>query len=76
MTREIELTKDEELIFQNYTKTQPCVVEDIPDAHNAFLIVGNQQFCITREPYDTEEEAQWFCVMLAKAIGKIVREMK
>jgi hypothetical protein len=55
-------------IVRKYTRIRACVVQDIPDAHQAFLTVGNQHFCITREPCDSAQEASWFCLMVAKAL--------
>lgn len=61
-------------IMEKYTRVSPCVVEGEPDAHNAFLVVDNQSFCITSLACDTKEEASWMCWMLAKALEKIKYE--
>lgn len=52
----------------------PCVVEDSPDAHNVFLQVTNQRFCVTPYACDTKEDAEWTRDMLVTALWKIVED--
>lgn len=68
---------DEEMdIIARYTKRQPCIVENAPDAQTVWLVVGGQSFCINTIPCDTIEEANWTRHMLAKALLKIVHQAK
>jgi hypothetical protein len=55
-----------------YTAIRPTVMKGCPDAHNVFLIVDNQQFCITPDGCETKEEAEWMLKMLCLALDKIV----
>lgn len=51
---------------------RPCVVEDAPDAHNVFLVIGNQQFCVTPYALDNLDEAQGMAGMLGSAINRLI----
>ncbi len=59
--------------MRKYTLIQPVVDEDFPDAHNVFLQVTNQRFCVTQHGCETKEEAEWcrdqLCIALAKIVG-------
>lgn len=63
-----------ESLREKYTDIKPCCVEGSPDAHTAWLKVGDQSFCVTDLACDTEKEAEWFRTMLASALATIVRE--
>jgi hypothetical protein len=67
-----DLTELEKTMLHNYTHISPCVIEDMPDAHSAWLTVGAQGFCVTPQGCETAEEAEWMRVMLAKALATIV----
>lgn len=70
-----DLADDRKLrqLVEKYTDIRPVVVDGSPDAHNLFLRVGSQRFCV--EPYEcTREEAEWLRDQLCAALGKIVRE--
>ena len=62
--------------FEKYAVIQPCVVEGSPDAHNVFLKVANQQFCITPYACDCREDAEWMRAMLCYALGTILDEVR
>ena len=62
---------DAEVKFaERWTRIRTIVVEDVQDAHTAWLVVGGQQFCLNRYS-DTAAEASWTCWLLAKALLKI-----
>jgi hypothetical protein len=50
-----------------YTRVREVVMPDAPDAHTAWLVIGNQSFTVG-PAYETREEADWMCWMLAKAL--------
>lgn len=60
--------------LKTYIDIQPCVVEGEPDAHNVFLQVTNQRFCVTPYASETKEMAEWMRDMLCVALEKIVTE--
>jgi len=62
--------------MQKYTLIQPVVDEDFPDAHNVFLQVTNQRFCVTPYGCESEEQAEWFQGQLCIALAKIVKDSK
>lgn len=57
-----------------YTEIAPVVDEDWPDAHNVFLKVTNQRFCVTPHGCETKEQAEWHRDMLCIALTKIVND--
>ena len=70
-----EATEIEAELMRRYTKIQHTVCRDIPDAHNAYLVVNQQSFHVNGiVAYDTAVEASWSCWMLAKAIKTIIKE--
>lgn len=60
--------------IMKYTEILPVVMEGSPDAHNVFLKVTNQRFCVTQYGCDTKEEAEWTRDMLCVALEKIVTD--
>lgn len=68
----VELTKIESLMLRNHTSKQPCLVEDLPDAHTVWLRVGVQRFCVTPNCCETADDAEWTRAMLAKALANLV----
>lgn len=62
--------------LERYTEVRPCIVDGMPDAHTAWLNVESQSFCVTAQPCETKEEAEWMCKMLAKALARIVEDNK
>ena len=60
--------------MEKYVTVQPVVVEGSPDAHNVFLQVTNQRFCVTPYACDTREEAEWVRDQLCVALNKIVAD--
>lgn len=64
----------EQRLADAYTRIQSCAVQDLPSAHTAWFVVGNQSFLIGK-CYETAEEASWMCWMLAKALGKVQQEV-
>jgi hypothetical protein len=58
--------------MRKYIIIAPVVVKDLPDAHNVFLQVTNQRFCVTPFAYD-KDEADWMADQLCVALGAIVR---
>ena len=71
MTRE-ELPRVPEM--EKYIEIRPVVMDGSPDAHNVFLKVTNQTFCVTPFACETKEEAEWFRDMLCVALGKVVAD--
>jgi hypothetical protein len=57
---------------KKYTNIRPVVVEDMPDAHNVFLVVGGQRFNVTPFACDTKLDAEWVQTQLCVALTKIV----
>ena len=62
-------------VFLEYTEVRPVVVEDEPDAHTVWLVVGVQQFCLANHS-ETKKGAEWTRRMLSAALGRIVAEVK
>ena len=62
-----DFTDEELYAAMKYTRVRECVMEGAPDAHTAWLVVGNQSFAIG-PAYETQAEADWLCWMLAKAL--------
>lgn len=60
--------------MEKYVTIAPVVVEGSPDAHNVFLQVTNQRFCVTPYACDTKEDAEWTRDMLCVALAKIVAD--
>ena len=60
-------TPAEKAMAQRFTRIARIAVEDHPDAHTFWLVVGNQQFRLDGFG-ETESEAAWTCWMLAKAL--------
>lgn len=60
--------------MRQYTDIAPVVVEDSPDAHNVFLQVTNQRFCVTPYACETKEEAEWVRDQLCVALEKIAQD--
>jgi hypothetical protein len=58
--------------LRKYITIAPVVMEDLPDAHNVFLQVTNQRFCVTPYACDSREGAEWFADQLYVALVKIV----
>ena len=67
-----DATDQEVLLAKKYTRIREIVDGDEPDAHTAWLVVDNQQFCVSILAHKNAEEASWKCWMLAKALNKIV----
>lgn len=61
--------------LEKFIIIQPVVVQGVPDAHNIFLQVTNQRFCITPYACKTKEAAEWTRDMLCIALEKIVRDV-
>ena len=60
--------------LRKFIDIKPVVVDGEPDAHNVFLHVTNQRFCLT--PYaETKDDAEWMADMLAVALERIVTQM-
>jgi hypothetical protein len=60
-------------LLARFTEVKPCVVEDWPNAHTAWLKVGVQSFCITPAACETKEEAEFMAMQLARALRRILR---
>lgn len=61
--------------LEKFVTIQPVVVEGEPDAHNVFLQVTNQRFCVTPYACESKEDAEWTKDMLCTALEKIVRDV-
>jgi hypothetical protein len=64
------------IAMQKYTLILPVVMEDFPDAHNVFLQVTNQRFCVTPHGCETKKEAEWIQVALCVALAQVVEDSK
>jgi hypothetical protein len=60
--------------MEKYVEIRPVVMKGYPDAHNVFLKVTNQIFCVTPYACETKEEAEWTRDMLCVALAKIVSD--
>ena len=60
--------------ISKYVQIRPVVMEDFPDAHNVFLVVGNQSFCVTPYAMETKTSAEMMAEMLRLALQCIVDE--
>src|SRR5258706_12036049 len=58
--------------MKKYTLVQRVVMEGFPDAHNVFLQVTNQRFCVSPHGCDTKEDAEWMQDQLCAALAKLV----
>jgi hypothetical protein len=61
--------------MERYVEVRPVVMEGSPDAHNVFLKVTNQSFCVTKHSSETKEEAEWTRDMLCVALAKIASDV-
>lgn len=61
------VTDEERRVAELYTRIRPTAVKGEPDAHTAWLVVGNQHFCIS-DYYENAKHASWSCWMVAKAL--------
>ena len=59
-----------------YVQIRPVVMEDFPDAHNVFLVVGNQRFCVTPHAMETRDGAELMAEGLRQALQCIVDESR
>jgi len=71
--REIELTNEEQDMFDKFTGHSFVVVDDATDACQVYLYAGVQYFQVNSYS-DTEEEAIWMRAMLAKALCTVRAE--
>lgn len=60
--------------MERYVEIRPVVVEGSPDAHNVFLKVTTQSFCVTPYGCETKEDAEWTRDMLCVALARIVKD--
>lgn len=60
--------------MEKYVEIRPTAMEGSPDAHNVFLKVTNQEFCVSKYACETKEEAEWTRDMLCVALAKIVAD--
>ena len=60
---------------KKYTEVLATTVEDEPDAHNVFLVVGGQRFCVTTFACSTKLDAEWMQIQLCMALTKIIEEV-
>lgn len=63
-------------IKNKYTVATPCVVEGDPDAHNVWLKVGVQGFCVTPHAVEDLESAELCRKQLAQAICGIIADVE
>lgn len=62
--------------MEKYVEIRPVVMEGFPDAHNVFLKVTNQRFCVTPYACETRENAEWTRDMLCVALAKIAADAR
>lgn len=60
---------------KKYTNIKPVIMEDAPDAHNVFLVVGGQSFKVTPFACDTKSDAEWMQAQLCIALSTIVADL-
>lgn len=60
--------------MEKYVVVAPVVIEGEPDAHNVFLQVGTQRFCVSPHGCDNKEHAEWLRDMLCIALARVVKE--
>jgi len=58
--------------LSQFVEIRPVVMEGEPDAHNVFLVVGPQYFCLTPYGEATHEGAEAIAKMLLHALEKLV----
>jgi hypothetical protein len=69
-----------ELMRDSYTLAKPCVVDpeegmdNPPSPHTVWLRVGHQSFQIN-DWVESKEEAEWFRLMLGKALARVFKDM-
>ena len=62
--------------ISQYVQIRPVVMEDHPDAHNVFLVVGNQSFCVTPYAMETKTSAEMMAEALRQVLQHIVDESR
>lgn len=60
--------------MEKYVTIAPVVMDEFPDAHNVFLQVTNQRFCVTPHGCETKLHAEWMRDMLCIALAKVVSD--
>jgi hypothetical protein len=60
--------------MERYVEIRPVVMQGYPDAHNVFLKVTNQEFCVTQYACETQEDAEWTRDMLCNALAKVAAD--
>ena len=63
-------------VLKNYTRSQPCAMQDFPDARTVWLDVGSQHFCITPDGVEDKDQAEFLRRMLAEALVTLINEQK
>lgn len=67
-----DATAHEVALAERYTRVTKTACEDWPDAHIVWLVVGPQRFRIA--DCETQAEAGFVCVNLAKAMRTVIGE--
>ena len=70
--KEFPATERERSMASRYAAIRPVVMKGWPDAHNAYLVVDQQSFCVSPLGVDTAEEAAWQCWQLSAALCRLV----
>jgi hypothetical protein len=73
--RRFPISERERGIVSRYTAIRPVVVEGVPDAHTAWLIVDQQSFCVA-DYIDSSEDAAWYCWQLAAALCRLIDQTR
>jgi hypothetical protein len=60
--------------MEKYVEIKPAVMDGFPDAHNVFLKVTNQSFCVSPYGCESKAHAEWMRDMLCVALAKIVAD--
>lgn len=58
--------------MEKYTEIRSVVINGAPDAHNVYLKIDHQSFCVTKQACDDREEAEWFRNQLCIALARMV----
>lgn len=61
-------------IYRDHTKSTTCVVRGCTDAKTVWFVVNDQQFCVTPEPTENDEQAEFMRRSLAAAIVSLIQE--
>lgn len=65
--------RNEQRMIQ-FTDIRSVVMEGAPDAHNVYLVAGEQRFVVCPGRCETKQEAEWMRGQLCRALENIVEQ--